>query len=118
LTELIGKVINYVAYAAMTTANRGTLLGFLDLNRNTFDATKPDVREMLAADTAAGIFSGTLGGQGATTRAALSAIMLRNAKRGERLYATGTGTTQSPGLLTFVGDITAQDISNAMNLVI
>lgn len=114
-TEKIGEAINYVAFAAMTTANRGTLTAFRDLNPNTFDGTKPDVRDMLAGNTATGIFSGALGGQGQATRDALTAIMTRPATRAERMFATGTGTTVSPGTLTREGQIDTTDVGRSLN---
>ena len=113
-TALVGKVINYVAFSALTTANRDRLTGFMLLNPITFDGTKADVKELLSADTAAGIFSGALGGQGADTRAAMDAIMRRAVTRCERLYVTGAGTAASPGLAGFVGKISSSDISAAL----
>lgn len=114
-TDQIGRAINYIAFAAMTTANRGTLAAFRDLNPNTFDGSKSDIREMLAGDTAAGIFSGALGGQGAATRAALLAVMSRLATRAERFFATGIGTSQTPGTLVFDGQITVEDVGRSLN---
>lgn len=40
----------------------------------------------------------------------------RAAKRGEKLFATGTGTTATPGALTFEGDIEIIDAIRAMEL--
>lgn len=53
---------------------------------------------------------------GNTTRPLLLALWKRTAKRGEKLYATGTGSTAVPGLLVFEGDITSADITDARNL--
>lgn len=39
----------------------------------------------------------------------------RNATRGERLLATGTGTNGTPGVLTFEGTLSYQDIEAARN---
>jgi hypothetical protein len=47
-------------------------------------------------------------------RAAVFAVMKRAALRGERVFATGTGTDAVPGLLTFEGTITAQNTSDAL----
>ena len=57
------------------------------------------------------VFSGA---GGVLTRAKLLALWKRFAKRGERVFATGTGTDTVPGLLTFEGNLTAQDISDAL----
>lgn len=48
------------------------------------------------------------------TLAALLAIAKRPAKRGEKLFATGTGTTGSPGTLTFEGNLSFNDVLLAM----
>ena len=51
---------------------------------------------------------------GATTRPLLLALWKRFALRGEKVYATGTGSDATPGLLAFEGQITAQNISDAL----
>jgi hypothetical protein len=53
---------------------------------------------------------------GATTRPLLLAIWKRLAKRGERIYATGTGSDAVPAYLTFEGQITNDDIVKALAL--
>lgn len=58
------------------------------------------------------VFDGT--GADATTRTQLAALWKRFAKRGERLFATGTGTNVSPGNLVFEGFIDDYDISRAL----
>lgn len=40
----------------------------------------------------------------------------RAAKRGEALYATGTGTDAAPGALVFEGNLNPTDITAARNL--
>jgi hypothetical protein len=47
------------------------------------------------------------------TRAALLALWKRLATRGEKLYATGTGSDAVPGTLTFEGNISARDVEEA-----
>lgn len=59
------------------------------------------------------IFSGA---QGATQRAHLLAVARRQMTRGERLFATGTGSTASPASMTHEGLITVDDVLNAKNL--
>jgi hypothetical protein len=53
---------------------------------------------------------------GAATRDALSALWRRAATRGEALYATGTGTTATPGVLVFEGTISDANIGAALEL--
>jgi hypothetical protein len=40
----------------------------------------------------------------------------RNALRGEKLFATGTGTTEAPATLAFEGSISYQDVYAARGL--
>lgn len=112
-TTSIGDVINYVAVAAMTTANLERLNTFYLLQSQSFEPNHSDQRTYLA-DT----FSGALGGQGQATRDALDALYRRPAQRGEQLYCTGTGTTVAPGELntTANGDITTDNITDALAL--
>lgn len=49
-------------------------------------------------------------------RAAVYTHCKRSSARGERLFATGTGTDQTPGDLVYVGAIRDTDIGNAMQL--
>ena len=52
----------------------------------------------------------------ANTKAAVLAVIKRDAKRGEKLFATGTGSEGSPGTLVFIGQITDSDVEKAMRL--
>lgn len=105
----IGPILNYVAVAALTVANRDRATVFLALNPESFAPTE-DIASYWHST-----FSGALGGQGANTQAALQALWRRIVKRGERLFCTGAGSDASPGTLgNFEGDITAQDISDAL----
>lgn len=106
----VGPVLNYVAVSNLTTANRDRATTFLALNQAGFKPTA-DVESYW--DTT---FGGTLGGEGANTRTALQNLWRRQATRGERLFATGTGTQLSPGTLVFEGDITDTDIGRALAL--
>jgi hypothetical protein len=56
------------------------------------------------------IFSGP---SGVNTRTALTAIAKRLASFAEKLFATGTGSDASPGTMTFEGQISFQDVSQA-----
>jgi len=103
----IGKAVNYVAVAAMTTANLQRVSDFLRLNLTTFNG-RDDIKTFLN-DT----FSGTLGGQGQATRDALDLMLRRLVTRFERLYVTGTGTTAAPGTLVLEGPVSFQDVQEA-----
>jgi hypothetical protein len=59
------------------------------------------------------IFSGAGGN---ITRPALAILWRRLARRGERLYATGTGSDASPGMLVFEGLISHTDVQQARDL--
>lgn len=59
------------------------------------------------------IFSGA---QGATTRNQLNALSKRDATRGEKLFATGTGSDATPATMNFEGNLSYQDVSAARNL--
>jgi hypothetical protein len=49
-------------------------------------------------------------------RAHLAAVSRRKATRGEKLFATGTGSTASPATMGFEGMIVVTDVQNARNL--
>lgn len=49
-------------------------------------------------------------------RAAVYVHCKRTATRAEQLFATGTGTTNSPGTMTFEGELTLQNVIDAINL--
>ena len=105
----VGKAVVYTAIAAMTAGNQTRVSLFVELNPQSFDAS-PDIDAMFQD-----LFSGTLGGGGAPSRAALSALLRRPARRAEALLATGTGTTGDPGNLVYDGAVSVSDISNALN---
>jgi len=98
-TAEIGPVLNYDAVAALTTANRDRATTFVALNPVSFMPTA-DIEAYW--DTT---FGGTLAGQGAATRAALKALWRVTATQAQRMLATGTGTTDLPGTLTFAEDV-------------
>jgi hypothetical protein len=90
-SDKIGPVLNYVAVSNLSTINRDRATTFLFLNPVAFSP---------AADIEAywdTTFAGTLGGEGANTRAKLKALWRRVLTRAERLFATGTGTDAAPG---------------------
>jgi len=57
-------------------------------------------------------FSEIFGAGTSTTQ--LAAAAKRLVTKGEKLFATGTGSEVSPGLLTFEGNISPQDVYEAM----
>ena len=57
---------------------------------------------------------GTLGAPAQRTH--LLAVSRRLAKRGEKLFATGTGSTASPAVMVLEGNVTAADVLNALAL--
>lgn len=59
------------------------------------------------------VFSGA---GGVNTRAALLALWKRLATRGEKLYATGTGSDPSPATLVVEGKITSEHVQQAREL--
>ena len=66
----------------------------------------PQVRDGIAQ-----IFSGP---QGANQRAHLLAMGKRLATKAEQLYATGSGTSESPSTMDFEGNLTNTDIARAL----
>ena len=100
-----GAVFNGTEWAGMTSANH-TRLQTVAQYLATYNPGLADIRAM---------FNDIWSGAGGTnTRAALLALWKRFATRGERVFATGTGTDASPGAFTFEGAISAQDISDAL----
>jgi len=49
-------------------------------------------------------------------RTHMAAISRRKAKNGEKLFATGTGSTASPAVMGYEGSISLQDVNSALNL--
>lgn len=72
------------------------------------DASRASVRQAFAD-----IFSGT--GNAAANRTHMLATARRKATRIEKLLATGTGSTASPGVMGFEGAISYSDVDEARN---
>jgi hypothetical protein len=102
-----GLAFNGAEWAGMTSANH-TRLQTVAQYLATYNAGKADVRAMFND-----IWSGA---GGATTRANLLALWKRPATRGERLFCTGTGSDAVPGILTREGNLSAQNISDALRI--
>ena len=110
-TSEVGKAVNYIAVEAMTDANRNRINTFYGMNPQSFEP-RADVRTYWD-----NTFSGALGGQGQATRDALAALWRRAATRGEKIYATGTGTTASPGTLVVEGNISEYEVVRALTQI-
>jgi hypothetical protein len=110
-TEKIGRTVSYVAVEALTTANLDKVNTFYRMNPSIFEPMKADVRSFWT-----NVLSGALGGAGQVSRDAMDALYRRTASVGEKIYATGTGTTLAPGNLVFEGEITYQEVEQARNL--
>lgn len=108
-TAEVGKTVLYVAIANLTSLNQTRLQLFLLLNKDSFTPNE-DIRTMFA-----NVFSGALGGAGQGTRDGLEALWRRPATNLERVFATGTGTTLSPGTLGVEGRIDINVVSVALN---
>lgn len=82
--------------------------------RSAIDATKLRVRQALT-DSLQNVPSGASGASQDAGWAQVKATMYRQVTRGERLYATGTGTTGVPGLAGWEGEVSTNDISAVLN---
>jgi hypothetical protein len=80
----------------------------LMIQDGTINAADPNVRSGFND-----IFSGP---SGATTRANLLALAKRLSTRGEKLFATGTGSDADPATMTFEGNLTHFDVAQARDL--
>lgn len=103
----VGDAIVATELAGLTGLNIDRLSCIAQLSQMGINASKADRRA--AFDD---IFSGA---GGANTRAALLVLWKRTARRIEKLFATGTGTTGSPATLTFEGQVTGDDIHLAVD---
>lgn len=101
-----GRAFNGSEWAGMTAANHTRLTDVAAWVAEGYDASKADIRAMFDD-----IWSGA---GGASTRATLLALWKRAATNAEKLYATGTGSDASPGLLVFEGSVSESDINAAL----
>jgi hypothetical protein len=107
-TDKIGRAVSYVAIEALTTANLEKINTFYGMNPSQFQPAKADVRSFWT-----NVLSGALGGAGQASRDAMDALYRRPARDVERIYATGTGTTVSPGALVYEGTVTYPEVQQA-----
>lgn len=105
----VGTAMNSNEVAGLTTANTNRLQVMAAYSGGAFNPSIADVRA--AFDN---VFSGA---GGVNTRTALLVLWKRIATRFEKLYATGTGTDQSPALLVIEGSIDADHIGEALEAV-
>lgn len=82
--------------------------------QQTINATKLKTRQMLT-DALQNLPSGAGGALQDAGWAPVKQQLYRVLNRGEKLFATGTGTTGVPGLATFEGDISSDDIATAVS---
>lgn len=104
LTE-VGNNFNAIELGGLTTANTNRLLVIAAYQGDGVNASKDTNRKFFDD-----IFSGT---GGALTRAALLALWKRQARRIEKILATGTGTDASPAIMGWEGIITPSQIAAA-----
>jgi len=83
--------------------------------RETINATNALVRSGLQ-DALTAVPSGALGASRSAGWAAVQLALQRKATRAEKVLATGTGSTASPGLMGFEGALTYQDVLDARSL--
>lgn len=108
ITE-IGDAINATELVGLTALNLQRLQAMTgDLSGGSINAAVDDRRAGFDQ-----IFSGAGGN---TTRPALAVVWRRRAKRVEKLFATGTGSTGQPAKMAFEGSISYQDVLDARAL--
>jgi hypothetical protein len=90
--------------------SQGELAGWDAIFTKDTDTTNPSLPKV--RDAFADIFSGT--GNAVANRTHLATVSRRVVTRAERLFATGTGSTGSPGTLVFEGDLNNRDIAHAL----
>jgi len=106
-SPVVGEAFDAASLDAMTAGNADKLNNFRQWNDVVYPS-RADHRSFFD-----GVFSPA---SGATTRANLYALWRRLASRGEKLFATGTGSDAAPGNLVYEGLITDQDVIRALAL--
>jgi hypothetical protein len=105
---MVGDNIVATELAGLSSLNSTRLQTIVVLSEDGINASLSDRRQFFDD-----IFSGA---GGAATRAKLLILWKRLALRGEKLYATGTGSDPSPATLVFEGNITGSDVDQARAL--
>ena len=101
----VGDKINGTELAGLSSLNTTRLQVVIQLSPSGINPALADRRQFFDD-----IFSGA---GGTNTRVALAVIWSRTVTRFERIYATGTGTTGSPGTLVVEGTLTPSTVSAA-----
>jgi hypothetical protein len=108
-TSVDGTTFTWVGNGFITrSVGEQTAWSELFNSTHSVNPSLPNVRQAFAD-----IFSGS--GNAAANRTHMLAIARRKTTRLEKLLATGTGSTASPGLLTFEGTVSFNDIELARN---
>ena len=97
----LGDAMNGTEVAGLSSLNMQRLQVLAAYSGGSQNMARADRRAAFDA-----VFSGA---GGATTRAAMAILWKRNAMRVEQALATGTGTTATPGLLVYEGEISETD---------
>jgi len=103
----IGESLDYSNVADLTSANNERLNVFRAYNDESADPRRVDIRAFFDD-----VFSGA---QGTETRANLALLWQRIATIAEEIFATGAGTQGNPGALVFEGQLSANDVGEALN---
>lgn len=104
----IGNKFNGTELAGLTTGNQTRLQTIAQYSADGVNPSLADRRAFFDD-----VFSGAGGN---ITRPALLALWKRLATRGEKLFATGTGSDASPATMTFEGLIALEDVQAARQL--
>lgn len=103
----IGKTFVATALADITSANTDKLHNYAAWNPAGCNPSRADTRAFFDD-----VFSVAAG---ASTRTALLALWKRFATNAENVFATGTKTDATPGLLVFEGAVGLTELSQALN---
>jgi hypothetical protein len=104
----VKDALNYTTYIGRSVAEREAFTFML--SNHVIAPNRPNIRQGIND-----IFSGS-GATPVAQRAAFDVLFRREATRAEKLFATGTGTTVSPGTMTVEGAISYQDVGAARAL--
>lgn len=102
----LGDAMNGTEVAGLSSLNMQRLQVLAAYSGGSQNMARADRRAAFDA-----VFSGA---GGATTRAAMAVLWKRSALRVEQALATGTGTTGTPGLLTFEGAVSEVDAARLL----
>lgn len=101
-----GTVFDWTAYIGRTAAEKSAFTEIFS-SAGLVNPSRPNVRQAFTD-----IFSGA---GGAGNRTHLASVSRRKVTRLEKLFATGTGSTASPGTMAVEGGVSYQDVETARN---